>query len=1118
MIFIRRIAMKTTKRILAIILALSIALSATACFEIELNTDIDNGAPSTENVSDALDKTEATLPSFSDGDQEDSSSLTQIDTEKQGNEEDTESPSGEQTDGEYSDSTESTSLPSEVTEENGSTDSGENITEADTDADTFSPDELFDGEAIIGSEYFDGTNVAGVNSTVHLFYPEENGSFTLHSISIGGIGVSSASTKNGTYSYDSKTGIYTLNVTGDETLYGKIDGNAMVLCNEDGSDIFYINGREGNGVTDVMIEVRAGNGSYGYLDLAKNKNGKAMQALYRELLNVYEGFYGSDKDLSINDDDRVFATVDHRKLGVSDLEAISVWKIFGLENPAYYYFNNTVSLNDGIMTLYIDKDYAKAENRKRYEEDIEKMVTECSALLGSGMSELNKVMTIHDFVIKKINYAYEDDGSTPQDDCWAHNIIGVSSVGGGVCEAYAKAFDFLCGRFGINALTLSGYAGEAHAWNIVEIGGKWYCVDATWNDTGDDSKLSYDCFGLSYTNMTVSHSYDTPEQLGIAYLYDIPSVSNTDVQLVTLYKDGESLGFRTSIDDAFASMDDKNAEYTVELFNYSYSGPMLLTVPLIKHYIFSEKTPDVKKISLTGTYRVSEGGYISMTPIFFASTKPFLISTDFSIENMEMLILDFITNHGVLIEDAKLTFEGDNCECEVSYIKRTDNDSTSAIIVNSYTTIYSDVDVQEIYTEKGPSYIMLRGNTKADTIALNVICFDAFGGRPHNDVKTITSNGEYTTISLLNAELTVDNIVASNSESVSFSMRFGQLEDVSFVSLTGNVNVPIFVQIDGKIEILSTDMNGNELERWTEQVDPFDIEEPFLRINENIDYESISIAFVEWVGGGGYNSDKTSIYMLDEDGYVCRAELTETEDGFIIKNGTMLIKYSGDAKVPVIPNGITHIAANAFSGCTSIESIVIPEGVISMGRGTFERCSSMTSLSLPSTLQEIQQSSLCFGSYGVECHISFTGTVLDWIRMLYNSPDEPFMPASSTVTCIDGIAPVLMTNDSYYSESLMCMQDLTAEFEGEICPLFIVFSYNTDSYDEGEMFFYYIGDDGFSGTGVSVEEPFTYSNETGIFTARFNGRIFRLKTTDVGFIFCDENGNESTELPQVFFN
>ena len=98
------------------------------------------------------------------------------------------------------------------------------------------------------------------------------------------------------------------------------------------------------------------------------------------------------------------------------------------------------------------------------------------------------------------------------------------------------------------------------------------------------------------------------------------------------------------------------------------------------------------------------------------------------------------------------------------------------------------------------------------------------------------------------------------------------------------------------------------------------------------------------------------------------------------------------------------------------------------------------------------------------------------------------------------------------------MQDLTAEFEGEICPLFIVFSYNTDSYDEGEMFFYYIGDDGYSGTGVSVEEPFTYSNETGIFTARFNGRIFRLKTTDVGFIFCDENGNESTELPQVFFN
>ena len=29
---------------------------------------------------------------------------------------------------------------------------------------------------------------------------------------------------------------------------------------------------------------------------------------------------------------------------------------------------------------------------------------------------------------------------------------------------------------------VTGWAGEAHAWNIVKVDGQWYHLDTTWND------------------------------------------------------------------------------------------------------------------------------------------------------------------------------------------------------------------------------------------------------------------------------------------------------------------------------------------------------------------------------------------------------------------------------------------------------------------------------------------------------------------------------------------------------------------------------------------------------------------------------------------------------------
>lgn len=54
-----------------------------------------------------------------------------------------------------------------------------------------------------------------------------------------------------------------------------------------------------------------------------------------------------------------------------------------------------------------------------------------------------------------------------------------------------------------------------------------------------------------------------------------------------------------------------------------------------------------------------------------------------------------------------------------------------------------------------------------------------------------------------------------------------------------------------------------------------------------------------------------------------------------------------------IPQKVTEIKANAFAGCTSIESITIPDGVVSIGTGAFSGCSGLAEIAVPDSVTSI---------------------------------------------------------------------------------------------------------------------------------------------------------------------
>ncbi|MCL2294950.1 MAG: leucine-rich repeat domain-containing protein [Spirochaetes bacterium] len=69
---------------------------------------------------------------------------------------------------------------------------------------------------------------------------------------------------------------------------------------------------------------------------------------------------------------------------------------------------------------------------------------------------------------------------------------------------------------------------------------------------------------------------------------------------------------------------------------------------------------------------------------------------------------------------------------------------------------------------------------------------------------------------------------------------------------------------------------------------------------------------------------------------------------------TELIHFPrGRAGSFTIPDGVTSIAANAFSGSAGLTSVTIPNSITSIGMGAFSRCTSLTSIFIPDSVTEI---------------------------------------------------------------------------------------------------------------------------------------------------------------------
>ena len=140
---------------------------------------------------------------------------------------------------------------------------------------------------------------------------------------------------------------------------------------------------------------------------------------------------------------------------------------------------------------------------REHRQAIEARVTRLLRPLRS-LPPVEQERAIHDFILENVRY---DKLEKP----YSHEVIGPLTNGVGVCEGMAKTVKLLCDGLGLPCMIAVSDRDRAngerylHAWNIVQLGGQCYHLDATFDNSLSKYGLRYDYFNLDDTKIFRDH-------------------------------------------------------------------------------------------------------------------------------------------------------------------------------------------------------------------------------------------------------------------------------------------------------------------------------------------------------------------------------------------------------------------------------------------------------------------------------------------------------------------------------------------------------------------------------------------------------------------------------------
>lgn len=151
-------------------------------------------------------------------------------------------------------------------------------------------------------------------------------------------------------------------------------------------------------------------------------------------------------------------------------------------------------------------------------EELEAAAEQAVAQVDTSLNDYEQALIVHDYLVQNCEYDYENYQNNRVPDI-SHTAYGSLVNRMAVCDGYSDAFSYIMEqKLGISCDVVSSQA-MAHAWNMIEIGGKWYHVDATWDDpTGDNiGRVVHNYFLLSSSKISDSeHKHISWNELHVA--------------------------------------------------------------------------------------------------------------------------------------------------------------------------------------------------------------------------------------------------------------------------------------------------------------------------------------------------------------------------------------------------------------------------------------------------------------------------------------------------------------------------------------------------------------------------------------------------------------------------
>ncbi|MBF8983675.1 hypothetical protein IZY60_09015 [Lutibacter sp. B2] len=205
------------------------------------------------------------------------------------------------------------------------------------------------------------------------------------------------------------------------------------------------------------------------------------------------------------------------------------------------------SSNNRLKKLEFDYKYDLKTIKNRLEETDKKANEIIESLIKEDMTDFEKELAIHDYIIKNTQYDYENynKNKIPYID---HTAYGVLVKGVGVCDGYSKAMKLLLNKAGIECIIVYN---SDHAWNMVKIDNEIYHVDASYNDPV--SKEDVDLLMYSYFNIP-------DEEISFDHEWNRDKYSKSSIVNDAYYKNGKGIVREVSSYYDFYKLIQKSAE------------------------------------------------------------------------------------------------------------------------------------------------------------------------------------------------------------------------------------------------------------------------------------------------------------------------------------------------------------------------------------------------------------------------------------------------------------------------------------------------------------------------------------------------------------------------------